>query len=155
ERRVDKLRAFWEGVTSSPVSLTSDPLTRRTKGTETRYAFNQLSALSTVAGGVRGFFKPRMPSPWVQPRGSLEATSYYDTSELRGPLERLVDFDRINAAAIRFSVGAVDVESGNFVYFDTRSHIIRAEHVMASGALPPGLPPIGIEGTWYWDGGLV
>jgi len=26
---------------------------------------------------------------------------------------------------------------------------------MASGALPPGLPPVEIEGEWYWDGGLV
>jgi len=33
-------------------------------------------------------------------------------------LERLVDFDRINARATRFSVGAVNVRSGNFAYFD-------------------------------------
>jgi NTE family protein len=26
---------------------------------------------------------------------------------------------------------------------------------MASGALPPGLPPVEIDGHFYWDGGLV
>jgi predicted acylesterase/phospholipase RssA len=29
------------------------------------------------------------------------------------------------------------------------------EHIMASGALPPGFPAIEIEGEHYWDGGLV
>jgi len=61
-------------------------------------------------------------------------------------LERLVDFDRINARATRFSVGAVNVRSGNFAYFDNDTHTIRQEHIMASGALPPGFPAIEIEG---------
>jgi len=26
---------------------------------------------------------------------------------------------------------------------------------MASGALPPGLPMVEIEGEYYWDGGVV
>jgi NTE family protein len=70
-------------------------------------------------------------------------------------LERLVDFDRINSGAMRLSVGAVNVRTGNFVYFDTATHAIRAEHVMASGALPPGFPAIEIDGEHYWDGGLI
>jgi len=49
----------------------------------------------------------------------------------------------------------VEIESGNFHYFDNRSERIDARHVMASGALPPGLPPIEIDGKYYWDGGLV
>ena len=56
---------------------------------------------------------------------------------------------------MRFSVGAVNVRTGNFVYFDTSTHSIRAEHVMASAALPPGFPAIEIDGEFYWDGGLV
>src|SRR3546814_4953861 len=32
---------------------------------------------------------------------------------------------------------------------------IDARHILASGALPPGLPPVEIDGHWYWDGGLV
>jgi NTE family protein len=56
---------------------------------------------------------------------------------------------------MRFSVGAVNVRSGNFVYFDNATHHIRPEHVIASGSLPPGFPPTEIEGEYYWDGGLV
>src|SRR5258707_6109986 len=85
----------------------------------------------------------------------MEATRFYDASGLRNTLESLVDFDRINAREMRFSVGAVDVQSGNFVYFDSTSHTIRPEHVMASGALPPGFPAVEIDGERYWDGGLV
>ena len=56
---------------------------------------------------------------------------------------------------MRFSVGAVNVRTGNFVYFDNETHTIRPEHVMASGSLPPGFPAVEIEGEFYWDGGLI
>jgi NTE family protein len=112
------------------------------------------SGLSAVLGAPE-MFAPRLLNPWLHPTGALEATSYYDTSALRATLERLVDFDRINAGGTRFSVGAVNVATGNFVYFDNTTHTIRPEHVMASGALPPGFPAIEIEGEHYWDGGLV
>ena len=105
--------------------------------------------------GAPGFFVPRLPAPWLWPHGSTEATSYYDTRQLKATLERLVDFDRINGGAMRFSVGAVNVRTGNLVYFDTATHTIRPEHVMASGALPPGFPAVEIDGEHYWDGGLV
>jgi NTE family protein len=87
--------------------------------------------------------------------GTIEATSFYDTNDLKRILERLIDFDRLNAGVTRLSVGAVNVRTGNFVYFDTTTHTVRAEHIMASGALPPGFPAIEIEGEHYWDGGLV
>ena len=48
----------------------------------------------------------------------MEATSFYETTLLKATLERLVDFDRINSGEMRFSVGAVNVRTGNFVYFD-------------------------------------
>src|SRR3546814_20427490 len=63
--------------------------------------------------------------------------------------------DLLNDGPMRLSVGAVNVESGNFHYFDTRDERLDARHIMASGALPPGLPPIEIDGCWWWDGGLV
>jgi NTE family protein len=93
--------------------------------------------------------------PWLQPGGTLGATSFYDTKSLKDTLERPVDFDRINAGMTRFSAGAVNVRTGNFAYFDSTTHTIRPEHVMASGALPPGFPAVEIEGEQYWDGGLV
>jgi NTE family protein len=81
--------------------------------------------------------------------------SYYDTAALRGTLERLIDFDRINHdRGTRLSVGAVNVRTGYFAYFDSEKTKILPEHVMASGALPPGFPPVEIDGELYWDGGL-
>ncbi len=96
-----------------------------------------------------------MPPPYLRPPGSPGALSYYDVGPLKTTLERLTDFDRINSGDMRFSVGAVNVRSGNFVYFDNTTHQIAAEHVMASGSLPPGFPSTMIDGEHYWDGGLV
>jgi NTE family protein len=156
ELRVARLREFWELVTAHPgwqfVDAAEDVLAR---GTIARTLFNNASAALAAVQGAPGFFKPRIPPPWLQPAGTIEATSYYDVSALRGTLTRLVDFDRLNAGPMRFSVGAVNVRTGNFSYFDNRKRKIVPEHVMASGALPPGFPPIEIEGEFYWDGGLV
>jgi len=107
-------------------------------------------------GRAPGFFQPRLLAPWFHSSGGAEATSYYDTAALKGTLERLVDFDRINApGAMRFSVGAVNVRTGNFAYFDNTTHRIGPEHVIASGALPPGFPSVEVDSEPYWDGGLV
>ena len=116
---------------------------------------NHWEAATALLHGAPGMFAPRPLHPFLHPSGTDGATSFYDTSALKRTLERLVDFDRINAGEMRFSVGAVNVASGNFVYFDNLTHEIRAEHVMASGALPPGLPAVEIDGEHYWDGGLV
>lgn len=105
--------------------------------------------------GRAAFLRAAPDTAVLHPPGTIEATSYYDTTALRGTLESLVDFDRINAGEMRFSVGAVNVRTGNFAYFDTKTHTIRPEHILASGALPPGFPPVEIEGELYWDGGLV
>lgn len=156
ENRVARLREFWEGISVDPWYGQADPIAPLVAhGDDARQFFNQASAGRTVVSGVPGFFQPRIPMPWLHPTGAREATSYYDTHHLRSTLERLVDFDRINAISPRFSVGAVNVRTGNFVYFDTTTHRIGPEHVMASGALPPGFPAIEIEGEFYWDGGLV
>ena len=116
---------------------------------------NQTNAALALVGGAPGFFTPRLMAPWFIPAGGAGATSYYETAKLRSTLERLIDFDRINSGSVRFTVGAVNVRSGNLVCFDTQTHRIGPEHVMASGALPPGFPAVEIEGEHYWDGGLV
>src|SRR5215470_14120516 len=157
--RVEKLRTFWEGITTSPalnvVGGGLDSLLAR--GDSARSFLNQMSAVAALVSGASGFFRPRFPSPWFQPPGTVEATSYYDTTPLKATLEALIDFDRINAdhAKPRLSLGAVNVRSGNLIYFDSPSRIIKPEHVMASGALPPGFSAVEIEGEQYWDGGLV
>jgi NTE family protein len=114
-----------------------------------------MSANWALFAGAAGFFALRQPPAWFHPDGALEATSFYDTKLLKSTLERFVDFDRINSGGTRLSVGAVNVRSGNFVYFDTTTHAIGPEHVMASGSLPPGFPSAEIEGEYYWDGGLI
>jgi NTE family protein len=154
EARTDKLRAFWEQVTAKQWFDWSERLFPP-KGDAARQWLNQMSANLALVGGAPGFFAPRFPVPWLHPPGTPEATSAYDTSSLKATLERLVDFDRINANRMRFSVGAVNVRTGNLVYFDTTTHTIGPEHIMASAALPPGFPPVEIEGEHYWDGGLV
>jgi NTE family protein len=156
ERRVEKLRGFWEAITVQngwgTLAQAALPLSRDHRS---RAVLNQVSAAAALVGGIPGFFSPRFPSPWLQPLGTVEATSYYDTAHLATTLGRFVDFDLINAGPMRFSVGAVNVRTGNFVYFDNTTHKIDARHVMASGALPPGFPPIEIDGASYWDGGLI
>jgi len=156
EARVDKLRAFWEGVTANSYWEWSEwmwpPLA---KGDAARRWRNQMNASLALVSGASGFFTPRFPAPWLHPPGTMDATSTHDTRLLQTTLERLVDFDRINASLTRLSIGAVNVRSGNFVYFDTTTHTIGPGHIMASAALPPGFPAIEIEGEHYWDGGLV
>jgi len=154
--RVAKLRAFWEGITANPLfDWVAAADQYAPKGDIARSAFNQLSAAWALFGGAPGFFALRQPAPWLHPGGCLEATSFYETRLLEATLEQLVDFERINSGEMRFSVGAVNVRSGNFVYFDNTTREIRPEHVIASGALPPGFPAIEIEGEHYWDGGLI
>jgi NTE family protein len=153
EERVAKLIRFWEQVSGGMPNVCIP-------GNDQMREAVHLTAAATVATwGVPGFFHPHwMPSWFAQP-GSKEALSYYDTAPLRKTLDALIDWDRVNHGPMRFSVGAVDVESGNFTYFDNHDPVwkgrIDARHVMASGALPPGLPAVEIDGRHYWDGGLI
>ena len=134
ENRVDRLREFWKQATSSA------PWHWPNLDDQTRYLLNQVNANFAVVCGASSFFSARPVTPWLQSGGTVEATSFYDTKALKQTLERLVDFDRLNAGMTRFSAGAVNVRTGNFVYFDNSTHTIGPEHIMASGALPPGLP---------------
>ena len=152
--RVDRLREFWEAVSTPPFGI-PDPKWLEVRGDLSRSLLNQAHSLGALLGGVPNFFIPRVPPPYLQPNGTLDATSYYDVAPLRATLERLVDFDLINAREMRFSVGTVNVRTGNFVYFDNATYQILPEHVIASGSLPPGFPATEIEGEFYWDGGLV
>ncbi|WP_439394597.1 DUF3734 domain-containing protein [Bradyrhizobium sp. PMVTL-01] len=156
ESRVDRLRDFWTQVTSTaPWHWSGNPFLDWARSDNTRNLINQMSAGLAATCGATGFFSARPVLPWLHPGGASDATSIYDTRALKATLERLVDFDRLNAGLTRFSAGAVNVRTGNFVYFDNTTHTIRPEHIMASGALPPGFPAVEIEGEHYWDGGLV
>lgn len=150
ETRLARLRQFWQGIAhrdSIDMRHLSDPLRRSNI---------LLQTWDTLLRGVPGFFSPRLFSPFgagaaVPP----EEASFYDTGELRDTLNQLVDFDYLNApGGIRLTVNALKVTCGTLRGFDNRELIINADHVRASGALPPGFPPVRIDGELYWDGGL-
>ncbi|MDQ2799382.1 MAG: DUF3734 domain-containing protein, partial [Armatimonadota bacterium] len=137
------------GITARPVTLFA------LDGDAAHKATNAWSALLTTTLGQPGFFKPNIINPWISPRGSRTATAFYDTTPLRETLLRLVDFDLLNSGAVRYAAGAVNVQNGNFAYFDSTRTTILPEHVMASAALPPAFPAVQIGTDYYWDGGLV
>ena len=151
--RLQKLRTFWETVTESPLGI--PPLPIGSLHNEILHqGVNQLRALGVLFMGAPGFFNLRLPPPYMMLPGP-GATSFYEVDQLKATLERLVDFDRINSRETRLVVGAVNVRSGNFAYFDNDEQRIGPEHIMASGSLPPGFPATEIDGEAYWDGGLV
>src|SRR5271154_5378880 len=149
ERRLERLTTFWERITERKVWLFTPD------GDIYRQGRNWTSQMMTTLLGQPGFFAPNPTSPWLSPAGARTATAYYDTSPLRETLLELVDFDRINARHMHFAVGAVNVLTGNFLYFDNKKEVIEPEHVMASGALPPALPMVKIGTDHFWDGGIV
>ncbi len=155
-KRVERLKEFWHTVSPGSPWVPA-PIT---KADRERSLYNETNAAMVATFGTPGFFTPRLPPAPLWPKGTQESLSYYDTSPLRKTLERLVDFDRINDLKCRLSVGAVGVATGNLKYFDNvemkrQGKRIGPEHIMASGALPPGFPSIVIEGEAYWDGGIA
>lgn len=141
--RVQRLRDFWERVGLRGDTWAWLPVEL---GWSAGYA---------MAFGVPGFFLPRMTPAALAAPGSEAALSLYDTAPLKATLAELVDFDRINSGPIRLSVGAVEVCTGEPRWFDSAREPLGVEHVLASAALPPGFPPVIIDGIAYWDGGVV
>ncbi|WP_333824340.1 patatin-like phospholipase family protein [Pinisolibacter sp.] len=153
ERRLERLETFWKRITRN------DQLGGLGSFDFLRPMIDGWNAFAAMTLGQPGFFKPRLPSPWLMPRGSDGATSFYETGALAETLEELVDFRLLNEGPMRVSVGAVAVETGNLEWFDTRHPTkptrIGVRHIMASGALPPALPAVKIGDLHYWDGGIV
>ena len=151
---MERLNAFWSEITRQDAFAGFDGLEAM------RPLLNGWSAMAAMVLGQPGFFEPRFPNPWLVPRGSAGATSFYDTAALKTTLEKLIDFDLLNEGEMRVSIGAVEVETGNLVWFDNQAEEefrtrIGVHHVMASGALPPALPAVRIGEHHYWDGGIV
>ena len=149
ENRVKRLRQFWDRVTGGPQNL---PLSSHF---QLRNVVNETSALMALVSGAPGFFTPRPMPPVFVPAANPAELGYYSTAPLRETLNEFVDFALLNHGPVRLSIGAVNVQSGNFAYFDSKKQELAPAHIMASGALPPGLPPIAIDGQYYWDGGVV
>ncbi len=163
ERRVERLREFWQTVTAPPLWPATPPVWQAAAAqgpTAARTALGWFEASRALFEGQRGFFTPRLPSPVFSLEAPPDELSHYDTAPLAATLERLVDFERLNApGGMRFTVSAVNLRSGNDELFDNQqgpwAGRIAAAHVLASGALPPGFAAVPIEGEYYWDGGLL
>lgn len=149
-RRLERLRDFWERVAiKGTVGL----------GPGALFApwLAGLRTWQTMLGGIPGFFAPRIPPQWDLARATpLAEISFYDTSPLRQTLLDLIDFEYLNRADTRLTLCAVNVISGELARFDNRrgNRPIAPEHIMASGALPPGFAPVLIDNQPYWDGGV-
>src|SRR5579864_1068575 len=159
EKRVEALHGFWNSI-CHPL----DWLGGLGAWTLPGFGLHDLSrkwgsmwaAGRALTEGQPGFFSPRVPLPMAGfGKQSPNVVSYYNTAALKSTLLKFADFDRINDGDIRVSVGAVNVRTGNLVYFDNTKLRLEPEHFMASGALPPGFPAVEIDGEYYWDGGLV
>src|ERR1700758_4230518 len=112
----------------APTASGQDPpwLRRRER---IRSWLNEASAALVMLFGVPGFFTPRVPPAPFHPAGTPGAISYYDTTLLMGTLERLIDFDLLNSGPVRLSVGAVNVQTGNFTYFDSARQRLDVRHI--------------------------
>lgn len=141
EERLDKLRAFWHRMERNALGFAAVP--------------RALANLVTVGQGIPAFFQPNL-SAWWQPDAKLgvEHAAFYGTAPLHETLRELVDFDYLNRCKTRLTVGAVNARTGAMRYFDSQRERLCAEHVMASGALPPAFPAVRIDGEPYWDGGI-
>jgi NTE family protein len=151
-RRVERLRSFWEQISELPLgiptaSIKLDEFTHR--------LVNETRAMNIIFFGAPNFFVPRVPSPILAAHGDPDSLSYYDTAPVRETLTQVVDFDLINNGPMRLCVGAVNIRSGNFLYYDTTTHRMGLDCILASAALPPGFPAVKIGEDYYWDGGLV
>lgn len=152
EDRVNKLRKFWQTIaTPAHYSFWDHYL----DDIGTRRFYNQLHAQATLMFGQPGFFKPRLLNPHLITNATPDEISFYDTSMLKTTLEDLIDFDILNSGKTRLTLSAVSLKDGQQVLFDSLYQTIYPEHIMASGALPPGFPAVKIDGQYYWDGGIV
>jgi NTE family protein len=149
EKQFEQLQGFWQSLVPhyAPTFWPGmTPWMNLSRSVET---------IDTLVNGVEGFFKPRPSAMWdMNAKVPIEHAGFYDTSPLKATLEKYVDFDYLNSGAMRISVCAVDIDDGQSVVFDSAHEEICPEHIMASGALPPGFPPIVIDKRAYWDGGV-
>lgn len=148
--RVARLKEFWDEIAHR------DLLDMEQVPDEARRLNILCTTSDSVLKGVPNFYAPRWFSPFLAGLPvPAEAASFYDTHALAGTLARLVDLRCLNqTSGVRLTVSAIKVTCGMLEHFDTAHQEVGIEHVMASGALPPGFPPVRIGGELYWDGGL-
>lgn len=149
ENRVNKLKEFWR-IVSKPVIPNYIP-----KSKFEQHWYNFLSGQLSLWYGQTGFFYPRINKFHILIPGKVDEISFYVTSPLKETLNQVIDFDILNTGNIRLTLGAVEIKTGDPVYFDNREIEISEKHIMASCALPPSFHAIKIEKKYYWDAGIL
>ena len=146
EDRLGRLHAFWDRVEQQ--GMAAGPFAWTGLG-------SMFSTLNTVTRGIPSFFTPNLAAlQGTHAKVGVHAAAYYSTEPLRATLNSLIDFAHLGERETRLTVGAVNARSGEMRYFDSRAQDLSADHVMASGALPPAFPAVRIDGEPYWDGGI-
>lgn len=150
ERRVARLREFWEAADPFPVlSSWSDQFVSGA----VRQAQNNFSVAQTLLFGRPGLFRPRLALGLQL--GAQDVPALFDVGPLAERLSELVDFDLLNSGPIRLAIACTDVISGERVVFDTgRGDRIEPRHILASCALLPLFAPVTVDDRLLADGGL-
>jgi NTE family protein len=148
EDRLPKLRQFWSEATQHTASSPSEML-------KPRQIYNGLHAILALAWGRPSIYRHRLPGLWSALPWVPNDVALFDHAPLRGTLEKLVDFDRLNSGDMRLTVGCVDLETGDEVFFDTARGVIRPEHILASTAIIPAFPPVEVDGRLLCDAGYT
>lgn len=146
ERRVEALRRFWGGAARNGIIAT---------WTAAFLGDGRARALQSPLLGSPGVYTPRFPGAWSLLPGMPGDRSLYDLAPLRANLERCSSFARVNDGALRLTMMAVDVVTGEPVRFDTAEQTLTPDHVLASSGFLPFFPPVEIDGRLLGDGGLT
>jgi NTE family protein len=146
--QLPKLRQFWAEATQQTTRTPSQLL-------KPRQIYNGLHAVLALAWGRPSIFRHRLPGLWSALPWMPNDVALFDHAPLRDTMERLVDFDRLNSGRTRLTIGCVDLESGQEVFFDTERDVIRPEHILASAAILPAFPPVEVDGRLLCDAGYT
>ncbi len=99
--------------------------------------------------------RPNLSTSYVAMPGLLAGrNALQELTPLRATLDRLVDFDALSQGSPRCIFGATALQPDEAWTFDTSREAIRADHVLASCALPVLFPPVKINGRTFVDGGV-
>ncbi|MFW8565898.1 FAD-dependent oxidoreductase [Orrella sp. 11846] len=144
EHAAEALDSFWHDISAVAVE-SPDESSRRLMAT------NQIAMF-----GVPGFFTPRWMLAMLLRAGPPDTwTGLYDFSDAKELLEKYVDFPALRNGPIRLLVTAIDVQTSEIVLFDSYTENLTADHILASGSLPPAFPWTTIDDRHYWDAGII
>jgi NTE family protein len=150
EKRIAQLRRFWRLAEQFGKP---DPSGKAGGGRGPMYE-KRAAATQALIAGRPGLFAPRIPGLWSALPGMPGDVSLFDTKPLLRTLEKCVDFDLLNRGSIRLTVAAVNVETGEDVFFDNADKAVHPEHLRASTAFLVTYPPVEIDGRVLVDPGI-